>query len=172
MTLCGCASSRSFTLMEAVIAIALVGGVMAAAMHTIGGAVSGQAFTAEQAAAELLAQDLLTEILMQQYEDAEEGVGSFGLPAGEDTGTRMAFDDVDDYHGWAASPPQAKDGTKLGRFEGWQRTVLVMWCDPVSPEDPQGSDSRVKTIRVMVSRNGTLLSTASGVRSASGDRAR
>ena len=76
----------------------------------------------------------------------------FGLESSESTGSRADFDDVDDYNGWTASPPQRRDGTVIPQLDGWGRTAQVGRLDPVLL-DPTGVETGVKRIRVTVKRD-------------------
>ena len=146
--------------------IAIVGGLLVAALNTVGAAKMTQTRMGRQTIGKLLAQDLLAEILQQAYEDPALAEGSFGLGADEAaTGNRSLYDDVDDYHGWTASPPQEKDGTELSQFDGWLRSVVVEW---VAPADlaPVGTDTRAKQITVTVAHNGEQVASLGAVRTA------
>jgi hypothetical protein len=102
-----------------------------------------------------LAQDLMQEILAQPYHDVVSGYGSFGRAAEESApGDRSGFDDVDDYHGWTASPPEYKDGTPLVWATGWSRSVEITWSQTRSAMDVVGAETGEKRISVTVARNG------------------
>ena len=76
---------------------------------------------------------LLAEILANSFAD-ETDADNFGpeTAQGESTAIRDTWDDLDDYAGWSASPPQRKDGTPLGDLAGWARGVLVSYVDPIT----------------------------------------
>ncbi len=77
--------------------------------------------------------------------------GHFGPEISEGTSTRADFDDVDDYDGWTASPPQQKNGTQLTGYDGWTRSVLVEYVDPLSPGGAAiNNDGGAKRITVTV----------------------
>lgn len=142
---------RSFTLVEAVISIVLVGILLVAAINTLGATAVSKRSIEQQVLGDLLAQDLMAEILTQAYEEPD-GAPSFGLETGEGIGVRINWDDVDDYAGWSASPPQATDGTTLSGFDGWTRSVEVVWVKPTDL-NTVGTKTGVKRISVTVSRN-------------------
>ncbi len=74
-----------------------------------------------------------------------------GIDDSEGTSNRTDFDDVDDYHGWSASPPEAKDGTALADYTGWTRSVTVEYVNPLQPGGTAvGSDNGAKRITVTV----------------------
>ncbi len=142
------------TMMEVVLSIALVGIVLSAALNTVGGARVARAQTADLSVAGVLCDSLLSEILSQAYEGADEGVGSFGRSLAE-TGdlTRASFDDVDDYDAWTSSPPQDKDGAPIAWATGLTRKVQVRCVDSSDLAETTPDGACIKRIRVTVSRN-------------------
>ncbi|MEM7230515.1 MAG: carbohydrate binding domain-containing protein [Planctomycetota bacterium] len=72
--------------------------------------------------------------MAQHYEEPEDDTfTSFNADNGEATpGNRSKFDDVDDYFGWNASPPQRIDGTDIDSAVGWTRGVVVTRADPTT----------------------------------------
>ena len=108
----GRASRRAFSLIEVVVATMIMGILLVAAMRTVGNSIRAGTSTADQCKACWLAQELMSEILTARYADPGEAP-VLGPEASETDGTRIGFDDVDDYHGWIASPPQDRDGTPI-----------------------------------------------------------
>ncbi|HHH76375.1 MAG TPA: type II secretion system protein [Phycisphaerae bacterium] len=153
---------NAFSLVESIISIVIVGGLLVAALTALGASRIGQFSISTQARATMLADGLMNEILQHAYE--ESSAGSLGLDAGEDTGDRSHFDDVDDYDGWASSPPQQADGTIIPESSHYSRSVTVNWVDPNNPLQLSISDSSVKLITVSVSHNGKTLATMSALR--------
>ena len=99
-----------------------------------------------------LAQDLMAEILNEAYEEPDDAP-NFGRESGEGVGSRVNWDDVDDYAGWSKSPPKAKDDTILSGFDAWTRSVEVVWVKPADLNTVVGTKTGVKRISVTVSRN-------------------
>jgi hypothetical protein len=89
-----------------------------------------------------------------------------GRDSGELATTRVDYDDVDDYHGWSATPPTAKDGTTLRNSAGWTQGVVVRWVDPSQPEQVVGAESGAKRIIVTISYNGVPQASLVAVRTA------
>ena len=141
---------RSFTLVEAVISIVLVGVMLVAAINTLGATAVSKRSIEQQMLGNSLAQDLMAEILNEAYEEPN-GVPNFGRESGEGNGSRANWDDVDDYAGWSASPPMARDGTTLFGFDTWTRSVEVVWVKPAQLNQV-GAKTGVKRISVTVSR--------------------
>jgi MSHA pilin protein MshD len=155
----------AFSLAEAVFATVVVAGMLVAALSTVGATRVGQQKMSERTRGRLLAQQLMSEILQQNYADPTLGVGSFGLGADEvGDGSRSLWDDVDDYHGRTESPPQYKNGTAIAGLAGWGWSVSVAWVNPSNLNQTVGTDMLVKRITVTVTHNGATVASAVAVR--------
>ena len=145
----------AFSLVEAVVSIAIVSVMLVAALNTVGATRTGQYKIAERSQGLLLAQELLAEILQHGYTDPEDGVDSLKLP-GEKVGdgSRILWKDVDDFDGWSASPPKRTDGTEMSDLQEWERSVEVVWVDPWNLSQTVGENRGVKRITVTVTHNG------------------
>ncbi len=152
---------RGFTLIEAVMSMLIVGLMLVAALNTIGASKLAQSRNAEQAVGPMLAEDLMTEILSQHYQEPVDTPG-FGRES-EPGGNRADWDDVDDYDGWSASPPQAKDGTDLPDLEGWGRAVTVYWVKPTKLNEV-GANTGVKRIIITMTHQGRVVTELFSVR--------
>lgn len=98
--------------------------------------------------ANLLAQDLMSEIRACRWSDPSQP-SHWGLESGEDARTRAQFDDIDDYDGWTGLP-QTRYGLTYGNL---QRRLFP---DVTSTE----YDSYTCSVHVQsVSANGTPLAT-------------
>lgn len=155
---------RGFSLIEATVSILIVGGMFAVALNTLGASKSTQYVTGTRGRGQLLAQALMAEILSLPYEDPYTPPDSFGLEDGENSGKRERFNDVDDFAGWSASPPQDKDGTEIPGFEGWSRAVKVTWVDPADLTSPVGTATGAKRVTVTVKRGEMLIASVAAVR--------
>ena len=142
------ASATGYSLVEVMVSVVIVGGLFCAAIQTLGASRVTAKRTTDRARAHMLAQGLIDEVLDQPY--AEPG-GSFGLDSDESTGDgRTAFDDVDDYDGWSASPPTTRDGTALDVDAAWSRRVTVHYADPSKPMTSMNHDTGLKRVHVKV----------------------
>src|SRR6476660_1423584 len=95
---------RGLTLIEVVAATMIVGLMAVAALNALAAATKSSNSIGNRAVAAGLADELMSEIMMQPYSDPD-GASVFGHESAESTSPRSAFDDVDDYNGWNASPP-------------------------------------------------------------------
>lgn len=142
-----CLHQNGFTLVETVVSMLIIGTMLVAAMSTVGASKYTQYRTSRDNRGRLLAELLMAEILRQEYEEPDATV-TFGPESGENGGTRMSFDDVDDYHNWSSNPPENQDGTTISAMDGWQRSVTVEWVDPMDVAQVQGTESSAKRITV------------------------
>jgi prepilin-type N-terminal cleavage/methylation domain-containing protein len=152
---------RGFSLLEAVIAMLLVGLVLVAAFHVLGGTTQSTYLTAQYGTGLLLAEQLMAEVLACDYADPDQ-TPVFGPEAGEG-GNRSTFDDVDDFHNWGSAPTDVS-GAAMAGFDGWTRTVTVAYADPNDFQDTVGSDQGIKRITVTASYEGKTMAELVGYR--------
>ena len=152
-----------FSLVETTVSIALVGGLLALSLELVGATATGRKNMGDRSRAQLLARGLMSEIMTQSYEEPDDTPG-FGREFGELGGSRLDYDDVDDYDNWVANPPEAKDGTKFVVFNEWQRKVTVEYVDPNDLTTVVGSDTGVKRITVTAHHNDKELAKMVAVR--------
>lgn len=157
-------SRSAFSLLEVSISAVITAVLLVAAMRTLGASLRSGLETSDRSRADLLAQDMMVEILSMAYVEPTEIV-AFGPEASETGGTRALFDDVDDFHNWDESPPTYPDGTVIPNFTAWRRTVVVqdvMVSDLTQLASPAEG---VKRITVDVKRNGVTIATLTAARS-------
>lgn len=153
-----------FTLVEAVMSILIVGLMLVAALNTVGASKVAQARNAEQTIGPMLAQDLMAEILTQAYQEPDT-TPAFGRESGEYSYSRSAYDDVDDYHGWSASPPKGKDNVALPDLAGWKREVSVVWVNSALPDVHSVTATGLKRITVTIKYQGRTVAKLTALRS-------
>ncbi len=140
---------RGFTLVEAVVSVLIVAVMLVAALNTFGGVGRAALVQHGSRSADALRWEMLTEVLQVPYEDFDEP-GEWGLEAGESATPRSGFDDVDDYDGWSASPPQSRDGAPLADYRGWTRKVGVINVEPYGLSASGSTDWGLRMIEVTV----------------------
>lgn len=156
---------RGVTFVEMAISVILVAVMLVVALKMVGAARVDHRILYDRRSGDQLAQGLMTEILQQAYADADSGPDSFGVDAGEGGAeSRSLFDDVDDYDGWSASPPQQKDGTEMAGRSKWRRSVAVDWVDSTDFAQVVGSNQGVKRITVEVSRESVPVAQLQAIR--------
>ena len=141
---------------------------MVAALNTVGAAKLGSRKTISRTSGALLAQALMSEILIQNYAEPVD-TPVFGRESSESAGDRAAYDDVDDYDGWSSSPPEYKDGTEIPYLEGWAREVAVAWVNASDLLSPSGSETNIKLITVTVTYNDVEVASLTAVRTLARD---
>jgi prepilin-type N-terminal cleavage/methylation domain-containing protein len=141
--------SKGLTLIEVVASTMIVGLMAVAALNALGAATKSANSIGNRAVAAGMADELMSEITMQSYSDPD-GSPVFGHESGESTNVRSAFDDVDDYDGWVASPPQYRDGTAIPDRADWRQRVTVTYVSPTNLTTTSGTDQGVKRIRVQI----------------------
>src|SRR5215468_10396056 len=137
------------TLIEVVASTMIVSMMAVAALNSLGAATKSSNSIGNRAVAAGLADELMSEIMMQSYSDPD-GSPVFGHESGEATNVRSAFDDVDDYDGWVASPPQYRDGTVIPDRTNWRQRVTVNYVSPTNLSQTGSTDLGVKRIRVQI----------------------
>jgi len=158
---------RGLTLVEVVVATAVVALMLVAALNTLGASARGYLVARRAQQGFVLAEELMAEIMQGWYEDPD-GSPLFGLETG-DTGTgRLGYDDVDDYHGLSEYPPLARNGTPVPGADGWTRQVAITWVDPLNPSTTVASESGLKKIAVAVTNAGGVKFKLVALRSSSG----
>jgi len=145
-------------LVEAILGTVLVGLLFVAALQTVAASKSAHLAHAQKQRALLLAEALLAEILQQSFEEPDGSQILFGPEGSEasDDG-RSAFDDVDDYDAWAATPPRERDGTAIAWAPGYTRRAKVEWADPGDLGATAEAPSGIKRIHVWVEHGHRVL---------------
>lgn len=159
--------TAGFSLVEAVIATAIVGGLLVAAMTAVGATARARQVTADGEKALLLAKDLLDEVIAKPYFDPQ-GSGTLGREAGETT--RVSFDDIDDYEGLIDNPPSTPDARSATAQVGWKREVVVRWASMANIQNDAIADEGIKRVEVHVSRRGRPIRTLVALRTSAWDQ--
>src|SRR3954465_3611720 len=141
--------SSGLTLIEVIASTIIVSMMAVAALNALAAATKSSNSIGNRAVAAGLADELMSEIMMQSYSDPD-GSPVFGHESGESTSVRSAFDDVDDYDGWNASPPQYRAGTTIPERANWRATVAVTFVVPTTPTTTSATDQGAKRIRVTI----------------------
>jgi type II secretory pathway pseudopilin PulG len=161
-------SRRAVTLIETLVAVTIAVMASAALLLAVQSALSTATDATDRTIAEGLAQQLLDEILQKRYAEPGQAANSSVLGPNSGESTRSAFDDTDDYHNYAASPPQAADGLTLGSSDGagalrpenfrlpdsffgrWRHSVKVYYLDPSTLQPLASGTSFVRAIEVTI----------------------
>lgn len=155
--------SAGVTLIEAVMSMLIVGLMLVAALNTVGASRVTQSRSTEQTIGPMLADELMAEILNQNYEEPDDPV-QVGRELNEAASSRQNWDDVDDYGGWSSSPPKKKDGTVIPGLDGWQRSVSICFVQSSALNYKSAVDTGIKRIDISVKYNGRLVTRLSSLR--------
>jgi type II secretory pathway pseudopilin PulG len=139
----------AFTLVEAVVAVAITGGMLAAGLTTISATAKSRAVMENRVMALEMAQELMDAVRAKPYEDPTTP-GGIGVDAGEVAGDPTTFDDVDDFNGYTESAVTDLRGRAVSGRAGWSRSVAVVWADPLDPMTDPGVENGLKMIVVKV----------------------
>jgi len=123
----------AFSLIEAVISMALVSVVLIAALSTLGATARTRSVQTSHQQRDALARQLMAEILGTAFTDPVVDGSAGGREAGEIVDDRTGWNDVDDYDGLSNQPPQEPDGSAMSQFQDWTRSARV---HNVSAADP------------------------------------
>lgn len=156
----------AFSLIEVVVATAIVSVMISVALTSTTAIQTRQAHHRDQMIGQWLGEDLMQDILHLKFE-AYPGSSIGPSPSEANNGTRGIFNDLDDYHGWDASPPEYHNGTAMDDYTIYRRSVHVHWTDPNDLSRNLNYDTRVKRIDLTVWRNDTPIAEMTCVRSAS-----
>jgi MSHA pilin protein MshD len=141
---------RGLTLIEVTISMLVLAILLVASLSMLGSAAKARYLLAKRQLGPVLARQLMMEAVQNQYASMNANA-TFGMEPGENTGTRAAFNDVDDYDGWTECPPHDKAGNVLPNCTGWTRTVQVYYADPSDPMGtPASTDTGLKRVTVTV----------------------
>lgn len=152
---------RGLSLIETVLSLLILGGAFVALLETVSSARKAQAIASERQFATLLAEDMMSEVLgMPNYKEGS----TLGPDSGEAIGNRSAFDDVDDYHNWTATPPVDRDGVVIPGSNGYTRTVVIARRQLNNTNVNSVTDQGVLLIKITILRNGKEVLTFRGLR--------
>lgn len=156
-------SRRALSLIEVIAATMIVSLMAVATLDALGAATKSSNTIGNRAVAAALADELMSEIVQQPYSDPD-GSTTFGHESGEPTSPRSAYDDVDDYDGWNASPPQYRDGSTIPDRTNWRQRVAVTRVVPTNPTQTSAADQGAKRIRVTIEFKGQTLAEQNAIR--------
>lgn len=162
----GTAVDRGFTLVEALLAMVIVGMLALATGNTARVIFATQDECDETGLVDELGISLLEEIASLPFNDPQNGGTSIGPEFGEwvPSGNRANFDDVDDYSVWTGSRPlQQKNGALISQ-PGYTRAVVISYVNPANFNLASFTPTDSKRITVTVLYNGTPVGTYSTVR--------
>lgn len=134
---------------EVLFSIPLVGLVIAGALEGSSGVLRTWSAAHDRQRGLAFAEQLMAEVLQQPYEEPDDSP-AFGRETSESGGTRLNWDDIDDYDGWSKSPMHDKENAVLTGTTGWTRAADVAYVSLYDPTQISGSDTGLARITVTV----------------------
>ena len=141
-----------FGLVEVAVSTVLVSLVLVGAMQLFAMKLRQDSVLLNREVGDLLANDLMAEILRRPYQDAVTPL-TMGRDVDELLTGKDTFDDVDDYIGWSESPPYRESGQFYPYSGSWSRSVAVDYVQLTNVSQTSLldlGDTGVKRIRVEV----------------------
>jgi len=157
-------------MIEAVLASAIVGGVVVAAISLVGSSAKQKAFVADSARARVLCRAMVDEISTRPV-GGSAVVGVTINPRNlvdQTNGTvsgREAFTKIDDYDNWSSSPPKDEGGGTIPGLTGWTREVNVVTVSWLLPNVDSAVETGVRRVTVRVLRGQQVLASSTFLRS-------
>ncbi|MCY2926057.1 MAG: prepilin-type N-terminal cleavage/methylation domain-containing protein [Planctomycetota bacterium] len=152
-----------FTLIEAMVATAIVGMGVSAMMMASQSGTRVTADSQERARAVFLAQEVREWIASLPFKDPD--VGQQNNPPGPDGSSPQVFvDDVDDMKDVTYSPPRDAQGTAVAAMTGWSQKIKMTWVSPTnfSASLADGASNVIK-IRVDILHNAKTVLTSTWI---------
>jgi prepilin-type N-terminal cleavage/methylation domain-containing protein len=168
---------HGFSLIEVLVSLSLLGLAASTLLLATGSTVQSSSDALAQTIARGIAEQLIDEVLGQPYH--EPGSHPLTGPLGPESGESPApsqtfyFDDADDYHQFASSPPSDPWGKLLGSgdgqgglraesfrlpqdyFGGWTVEATITYVDETNPslDLAAPATSGIRAVRVRVTRS-------------------
>lgn len=145
-------SNRGIAYTEVLISAIILSILMVSALKLFSNLGRSQQNTVNEKIATQLASQMIEEIKVLPYRDpvATDEIGPGIDEIGPD---RSAFDDIDDYDGWSAQPPQDKQGNPLSRYPNLSRSVTVSHVASNDFNQQVVDDEGYKKVIVKISRD-------------------
>jgi type II secretory pathway pseudopilin PulG len=166
---------RGYTLVEAMVALSLTAMAGAVVLLTVETSLDAADQALEQTIAAGMAEQLLDEVMGAMYCDPGSDPHEVALApdSGETLGSgRDQFDEIGDYNGYVAQPPEDRWGKPLGRgddagklrpanfrapagaFDSWRQEVEVYYVEEDDPSTrlTSGQTSDYRAVEVVISR--------------------
>jgi type II secretory pathway pseudopilin PulG len=141
--------AAGMTLIEATVVMAIVSGLMVAAVACMSAAARARQVQACYGRGYVLGQQLLEEVAGARYVEPVD-TPTFGRENGETATSRTNYDDVDDYAGWSSTTHKDRAGNTLPGLTGWNEQIAVAWADPNNPAADSNTDQGLKRVTVTI----------------------
>jgi len=161
---------RGFSLVEATLAIVVVGGLVVASLSALGGLGAARLVLSDRAYAQAIAAQWEATVKTAAYADPQSPAASWGVDAGESVSDVSTFDDVDDFGGYLEKNPSGPDRKPAAPGDGWKVEISVAAVRVNAGSIAAASgDQGLKRVTITVTRSGKVLATRAFVRTSSWD---
>ena len=155
---------------ETILSTVLVGFVLVSTLQIVGPIVQSTSVHADRLVAANLANQLAEEIATKVFTDPQvDAIDAIGVDDAERAANRTDFDDVDDYHGWSSSPPKISSDQTNFALGLWTRSVKVVHVELNDAQTVSATNTGLKRVTVVVSKNGVELAKVESLHSKSAD---
>jgi len=117
---------RGFTLIEAVVSMVVVSLMFTAGLAAAGSAARDRRTQTDMRMGQQLARTLMSEICQQRY--ADPSANTIAPADGVSTIDRSNWTHVDDYAGFAETPPKDRAGNAMAGAAGWKWSASVAYA--------------------------------------------
>jgi len=161
---------RGISMAETILSTVLVGFVLVSTLQIVGPIVQSTSVHADRLVAANLANELAEEIATKLFTDPQiNAIDALGVDAGERAANRIDFDDVDDYQGWASTPPKLSNNNPNNALVAWTRSVKVVHVALSDATTETATNTGLKRVTVIVSKNGVELARINSLHSQAAD---
>ena len=142
-----------FSYVEVLLASVIISILLVSGLRLFGNLGRSQQSTTGKEYAGTLITSLLSEIEKQNYRDPEATDDTLGRETEESDTSRSNYDDVDDYDGWTANPPEDQLEQPYSQFSHLTRSVTVRYVMSDDFTQSAATDEGFKEVTITVSRS-------------------
>lgn len=144
---------RGFSYVEVLLSVVIISVLLVSALKLSANLGRSQQAGTDQQQYGNLVIDLLEEIKQQAYKDPNAVADSLVRETGELIDDRSNYNDIDDYHGWSASPPENRWNTPFPQFAHLTRSVSVRFVSAADFTLTSAGDEGFKEVTITITRN-------------------
>ena len=152
-------NTKGFSLIEITISMLMISVLFVASMQTVAWSKKTSHIGMQEDIAQNLAQDLMSEVLMQDYRDKIY----YRYNTNVTEQSRANYRSIIDYHNYAEAQIKDKAGNIRTELPGWGRKVIVQFYDP-ELKKVCADDKGIRKITVFVAFNSVVVDKLVGFR--------
>jgi|GEM_PF-5741413 len=151
-------------MVESVLSVLLVGGVLIAALNTLGGSRKSQRHQTIQSTGQRLCQTMLDEIRGASASGTVAVNGtvptngsSVGILGTATVLNRTSYTSPTSYHGWSQSPPVDRWGIAIPNTTGFTRSITARMINPTDLTSTSATDQGLYEVKIAASYGGRVV---------------